>query len=146
MYASSRVWLLASFAKFGQLLGVLVTVRVLDCIPWMLIWPVFTALLRPYTHTDTHTYTHPQANTHTNKERASERERFLCVAVDAILCISMMRLFDFGIILAKPRSAFHAYKLLNYLSSDNDATTGGKGRGGVEIKESGKICRRSRRS
>jgi len=80
----------------------------------------FTPLsLRFYcrTRTATHT-THLHTLTHTSKP-AKERARDFSVAVDAILCISMMRLFDYGIILAKPRSAFHAYKLLNYLTSDN---------------------------
>jgi len=86
----------------------------------MLIFPALTALLLPHPHRHTHhtPHTPPHTHTHTSKP-AKERARDFSVAVDAILCISMMRLFDYGIILAKPRSAFHAYKLLNYLTSDN---------------------------
>lgn len=76
------------------------------------------------------TATHAHTSAHTRTHSLGD----FSVAVDAILCISMMRLFDFGIILAKPRSAFHAYKLLNYLSSDNDSprrwlAAGGKAEG-----------------
>jgi len=62
--------------KFGQLLGVLVPVRVSDCIPWMLIYPALTALLLPHPHRHTH---HTPPHTHTHIE-ASEREgeRFFC--------------------------------------------------------------------
>jgi len=87
-------------------------------------------LLRFYckSSTRTHSHTNTLAHTHTRTRTLThDREgRDFSVAVDAILCISMMRLFDYGIILAKPRSAFHAYKLLNYLSSDNGPVAGGK--------------------